>query len=433
MRMLDLIVKKRDGGNLTKEEIFFWINGYVNGEVPDYQTAAMLMAIYYEGMAEEELGNLTMAMAQSGDMVDLSPISGCKVDKHSTGGVGDKTTMIIGPIVAANGVKVAKMSGRGLGFTGGTIDKLEAIPGFRTALDREEFFRIVNEHGISVAGQSGNLVPADKKMYALRDVTGTVESIPLIASSIMSKKLASGSDAILLDVKTGSGAFMKNIEDAEKLAETMTSIGRHWGRRMAAMITNMDQPLGMAVGNTLEVIEAIETLKGDGPEDLTQLCLDLAAEMMVLAGKGSRDICRRMAWETLTSGRAFEKWKEMVRAQGGDVTLMDHPERFPAAPYSRNILAPCDGYIAHLDAEGCGIAASLLGAGRAKKEDRIDVTAGIRFLKKCGDPVKKGEPVALLYTSVQEYLDKAEEKMRQSLEIADNPPPKLPMVFRWIS
>ena len=431
--MLDLIVKKRDGGNLTKEEIFFWINGYVSGEIPDYQTAAMLMAIYYEGMAKEELGNLTMAMARSGDMVDLSPISGCKVDKHSTGGVGDKTTMIIGPMVAANGVKVAKMSGRGLGFTGGTIDKLEAIPGFRTALDREEFFRIVNEHGISVAGQSGNLVPADKKMYALRDVTGTVESIPLIASSIMSKKLASGSDAILLDVKTGSGAFMKTIEDAEKLAETMTSIGRHWGRRMAAMITNMDQPLGMAVGNTLEVIEAIETLKGHGPEDLTQLCLDLAAEMMVLAGKGSRDICRRMALETLTSGRAFEKWKEMVSAQGGDVTLMDHPERFPAAPYSRNILAPCDGYIAHLDAEGCGIAASLLGAGRAKKEDRIDVAAGIRFLKKCGDPVKKGEPVALLYTSVQECLDKAEEKMRQSLEIADNPPLKLPMVFRWIS
>lgn len=433
MRMLDLIVKKRDGGNLTKEEIFFWINGYVSGEIPDYQTAAMLMAIYYEGMAKEELGNLTMAMARSGDMVDLSPISGCKVDKHSTGGVGDKTTMIIGPMVAANGVKVAKMSGRGLGFTGGTIDKLEAIPGFRTALDREEFFRIVNEHGISVAGQSGNLVPADKKMYALRDVTGTVESIPLIASSIMSKKLASGSDAILLDVKTGSGAFMKTIEDAEKLAETMTSIGRHWGRRMAAMITNMDQPLGMAVGNTLEVIEAIETLKGHGPEDLTQLCLELAAEMMVLAGKGSRDICRRMALETLTSGRAFEKWKEMVGAQGGDVTLMDHPERFPAAPYSRNILAPCDGYIAHLDAEGCGIAASLLGAGRAKKEDRIDVAAGIRFLKKCGDPVKKGEPVALLYTSVQECLDKAEEKMRQSLEIADNPPLKLPMVFRWIS
>ena len=431
--MLDLIVKKRDGGNLTKEEIFFWINGYVSGEIPDYQTAAMLMAIYYEGMAKEELGNLTMAMARSGDMVDLSPISGCKVDKHSTGGVGDKTTMIIGPMVAANGVKVAKMSGRGLGFTGGTIDKLEAIPGFRTALDREEFFRIVNEHGISVAGQSGNLVPADKKMYALRDVTGTVESIPLIASSIMSKKLASGSDAILLDVKTGSGAFMKTIEDAEKLAETMTSIGRHWGRRMAAMITNMDQPLGMAVGNTLEVIEAIETLKGHGPEDLTQLCLELAAEMMVLAGKGSRDICRRMALETLTSGRAFEKWKEMVGAQGGDVTLMDHPERFPAAPYSRNILAPCDGYIAHLDAEGCGIAASLLGAGRAKKEDRIDVAAGIRFLKKCGDPVKKGEPVALLYTSVQECLDKAEEKMRQSLEIADNPPLKLPMVFRWIS
>ena len=433
MRMLDLIVKKRDGGNLTKEEIFFWINGYVSGEIPDYQTAAMLMAIYYEGMAKEELGNLTMAMARSGDMVDLSPISGCKVDKHSTGGVGDKTTMIIGPMVAANGVKVAKMSGRGLGFTGGTIDKLEAIPGFCTALDREEFFRIVNEHGISVAGQSGNLVPADKKMYALRDVTGTVESIPLIASSIMSKKLASGSDAILLDVKTGSGAFMKTIEDAEKLAETMTSIGRHWGRRMAAMITNMDQPLGMAVGNTLEVIEAIETLKGHGPEDLTQLCLDLAAEMMVLAGKGSRDICRRMALETLTSGRAFEKWKEMVSAQGGDVTLMDHPERFPAAPYSRNILAPCDGYIAHLDAEGCGISASLLGAGRAKKEDRIDVAAGIRFLKKCGDPVKKGEPVALLYTSVQECLDKAEEKMRQSLEIADNPPLKLPMVFRWIS
>ena len=389
MRMLELIVKKRDGQHLTKEELSFWIDGYVKGEIPDYQVSALLMAIYYQGMSDEELGNLTMLMARSGDMADLSPIQGCKVDKHSTGGVGDKTTLIIGPMVAACGVKVA--------------------------------------------GQSGNLVPADKKLYALRDVTGTVESIPLIASSIMSKKLASGSDAILLDVKTGSGAFMKNLEDAVALAKKMTAIGRHVGRKVSAMITNMDEPLGNAIGNTLEVIEAIETLNGHGPKDLTELCIDLAAEMLVLAEKGTRDECRELAKDSLYSGKALKKWKEMVAAQGGDPDLIDYPQRFQKASAEKTVTAPQEGYISHMDAEGCGITASLLGAGREKKEDSIDYTAGIVLSAKCGDFVKKGDPIATLYTSDPKRIAEAEKKLLDSLTFSANPPEKLPMVYQWIT
>lgn len=433
MRMLDLIVKKRDGKHLTKEEISFWIDGYVNGAIPDYQVSALLMAIYYQGMSDEELGELTMCMAHSGDMADLSPIRGWKVDKHSTGGVGDKTTLIIGPMVAANGVKVAKMSGRGLGFTGGTIDKLESIPGFRTDLDREAFFSIVNRHGLSVVGQSGNLVPADKKLYALRDVTGTVESIPLIASSIMSKKLASGSDAILLDVKTGSGAFMKKQEDAVALAEKMTAIGRHAGRKVSAMITNMDEPLGNAVGNTLEILEAVETLQGKGPDDLTTLCVELAAEMLVLAEKGSRETCRKLALDSIRSGGALEKWREMVAAQGGAVDWMDHPEKLGIAPVAKEVVSRCSGYISHMDAEGCGITASLLGAGRERKEDAIDHGAGIVLSAKCGDFVKKGDTLATLYTSDPKRVAEAEQKFLESLMFSEKPVEKRPMVYEWIT
>lgn len=433
MRMQDLITKKRDGKCLTSEELSFWVNGYVKGEIPDYQVAALLMAIYFQGMSDEELGELTLKMAYSGDVVDLSSVYGCKVDKHSTGGVGDKTTLIIGPIVAANGVKVAKMSGRGLGFTGGTIDKLESIPGFCTTLSQETFFENVNRHGISVVGQSGNLVPADKKLYALRDVTGTVESIPLIASSIMSKKLASGSDAILLDVKMGSGAFMKTKEDAVLLAEKMIAIGRHAGRKVSAMITNMDEPLGRTIGNALEVEEAIETLKGKGPKDLTELCVELSAEMMRLAQKGTLKECRELAKDALYSGKAFTKWKEMIEAQGGDGELMDHPEYFKKVAITKQVKACQEGYITHMDAQGCGVTASLLGAGRKKKEDSIDYTAGIRLEVKCGDFVKKGEVLATLYTSDPCCVNEAEKKFLESICFSKSLPDKKPMVYQRIS
>lgn len=409
MRMQDLITKKRNGECLTSKELSFWVNGYVKGEIPDYQVSALLMAIYFQGMSDEELGELTILMARSGDMADLSSIHGYKVDKHSTGGVGDKTTLIIAPIVAANGVKVAKMSGRGLGFTGGTIDKLESIPGFCTTLNQKTFFENVNRHGVSVVGQSGNLVPADKKLYALRDVTGTVESIPLIASSIMSKKLASGSDAILLDVKVGSGAFMKTPKEAVTLAKKMIAIGKHSGRKVSAMITNMDEPLGKTIGNTLEVVEAIETLKGKGPVDLTELCVDLAAEMMWLGQKGTRETCRELAEDALYSGKALEKFKEMVEAQGGDGNLVDHPQYFEKAPVIKQVRASQNGYIAHMDAQKCGIAASILGAGRKKKEDAIDYTAGIRLEAKCGDFVREGEVLASLYTSNPCCVEEAEK------------------------
>ena len=393
MRMYDIIAKKRDGFSLSPEEIRFFVSGYVNGKLPDHQISALLMAIYLRGMSREETAVLTDAMARSGDMVDLSPIPGVKVDKHSTGGVGDKTTLIVGPIAAACGVPVAKMSGRGLGHTGGTIDKLEAIPGFQTAIDSQRFFSIVSEVGLSVISQSGNIAPADKKLYALRDVTATVESLPLIASSIMSKKLAAGSDAILLDVKTGSGAFMKTMEDSIALAQEMVSIGEKNGRKTCALITNMDIPLGHAIGNSLEVAEAVETLAGRGPADLRAVCLELAANMLQLGGKGALEQCRHLAEQALDSGNALKKLKQMTAAQGGDLSVLEDPRCFPAAPIIREIKADRSGFIASMQTQQCGIASVLLGAGRNNKEDSIDYSAGILLIKKVGDTVQDRKSV----------------------------------------
>lgn len=417
MRMYDLIEKKKHGGSLTRQEIRCMVQGFAGGEIPDYQMAAMLMAIYFRGMDREETLALTMEMASSGDMVDLSAIEGIKVDKHSTGGVGDKTTLVIGPLAASLGVKVAKMSGRGLGHTGGTIDKLESIPGLSTAIDRERFFRIVNETGIAVIGQSGNMVPADKKMYALRDVTATVDSIPLIASSIMSKKIAAGSDGIVLDVKTGSGAFMKSLKDSVALAKEMVAIGTGAGRRCCALITDMDVPLGRAVGNSLEVVEAIETLKGRGPEDLTQVCLELCAHMLYMAGRGGLDACRAMAEEAMADGRGVKTLAAMVKAQGGDESYILDPGRFPEAAFFLEVKAEEEGVITHIDTEGCGIASAMLGAGRQKKEDVIDYSAGIRLCKKYGDSVKKGEAIAVLFASREELFEGASKKLLSAYTI----------------
>ena len=429
MRMYDLIMKKRNGGVLTDAEIEFMIDGYVKGDVPDYQMSAMLMAIWFKGMNAHETTELTKVMAKSGDMIDLSAIQGKKVDKHSTGGVGDKTTLIAAPIVAACGGKVAKMSGRGLGHTGGTVDKLEAIPGYRTALDRREFFDIVNKHGVSVIGQSGNLAPADKKLYALRDVTATVDSIPLIASSIMSKKLAAGSDCILLDVKTGSGAFMKTLDDSIKLAQTMVSIGEGAGRRTVALITDMDTPLGHAIGNSLEVTESMDVLKGHGPKDLTEVSLQLAENMLYLVGKGTIEECRAMAEKSIADGSAFECFASMVEAQGGDSSVLRDPEKFQKAPFKADVLADRDGYIVKMNAEECGIASVVLGAGREKKDSPIDFSAGIMMMKKYGEQVRKGEKLATLYTSKKESLAEAERMYKEAVVIGDEKPAAEPLVY----
>ena len=429
MRMYDLIMKKRNGGVLTDAEIEFMIDGYVKGDVPDYQMSAMLMAIWFKGMNAHETTELTKVMAKSGDMIDLSAIQGKKVDKHSTGGVGDKTTLIAAPIVAACGGKVAKMSGRGLGHTGGTVDKLEAIPGYRTALDRREFFDIVNKHGVSVIGQSGNLAPADKKLYALRDVTATVDSIPLIASSIMSKKLAAGSDCILLDVKTGSGAFMKTLDDSIKLAQTMVSIGEGAGRRTVALITDMDTPLGHAIGNSLEVTESMDVLKGHGPKDLTEVSLQLAENMLYLVGKGTIEECRAMAEKSIADGSAFECFAAMVEAQGGDSSVLRDPEKFQKAPFKADVLADRDGYIVKMNAEECGIASVVLGAGREKKDSPIDFSAGIMMMKKYGEQVRKGEKLATLYTSKKESLAEAERMYKEAVVIGDEKPAAEPLVY----
>lgn len=429
MRMFDIIAKKRDGGVLSREELEFAVMGFVNGQVPDYQMSALLMAIYLKGMTEKETAQLTDVMAHSGDMVDLSSISGIKADKHSTGGVGDKTTLVIAPIVAACGVKIAKMSGRGLGHTGGTVDKMEAVPGTQTAVDRERFFAQVNEIGISVIGQSGNLAPADKKMYALRDVTATIGCVPLIASSIMSKKLAAGSDCILLDVKTGNGAFMKTLDDSIELAKAMVSIGQHNGRKVAALITDMDTPLGHNIGNSLEVIESVEVLKGHGPADLTEVCYQLAANMLYLAGKGTLEECRRMAEEAVASGAAYEKLKQMFAAQGGDVSVLDDPDKFQKAKFSRPLLAGESGYLVRMNTEMVGNASVGLGAGRITKEDVIDFAAGIVLHKKTGDKVEKGECLATLYADHEEKFDAAEEMFRAALTfgLAPEPVPALVM------
>nr|WP_207740581.1 pyrimidine-nucleoside phosphorylase [Anaeromassilibacillus sp. D41t1_190614_C2] len=431
--MYDILAKKRDGGILTDEEIQFFIDGYVSGAIPDYQASALLMAIFLKGMTPHGTAALTRSMAQSGDLVDLSSIDGIKVDKHSTGGVGDKTTLIVAPVVASLGVRVAKMSGRGLGHTGGTVDKLESIPGFRTTLDREAFFDVVRRVGVSVIGQSGNLAPADKKLYALRDVTATVNSIPLIASSIMSKKIAAGSDRILLDVKTGSGAFMKTLEDSIALAKEMVSIGEHVGRRTVALITDMDRPLGCAIGNALEVCEACETLQGRGPADLTEVCIELAANMLWLAEKGELAQCRSLAKQQIANGEAFAKLKEMVQAQGGDTSVLDDPSRFDRSNVCYEVLAQREGFLYAMDTERCGIASMELGAGREKKEDPIDYSAGIVLRKKVGDFVRKGEVLASFYSSEESKCRTAEQTFTQALSIQDARPKQTALIYARVT
>lgn len=428
MRMYDIIKKKRDGGELSREEIDFFIKGYVDGSIPDYQASALCMAIFYIGMTEKETADLTSAMASSGDMVDLSFFGNLTVDKHSTGGVGDKTTLIVAPIVASLGCIMAKMSGRGLGHTGGTIDKLEAIDGFNTALSPEDFFNQVKKMGLAVVGQTGNLTPADKKLYALRDVTATVDSIPLIASSIMSKKLAAGAHTIVLDVKYGSGAFMKTPEDAEKLAGEMVKIGKNCGRNTSAVITNMNRPLGNNIGNALEVQEAIEVLSGKGPDDLREVCITLATQIISLSKNISLQEGRKLTEDALNSGKALEKFKEWITSQGSTKEL----PQFKKADYSYEIISPCDGYIVNTDAEKIGVAAVITGAGREKKDDTIDMSAGIILSKKTGDNVLKGDVIATLYSCDKNTFHSAEEKFLSALEFSQTPPNYEPLIFSII-
>ncbi len=433
MRMYDLIEKKKRGGALSEKEIAYMIQGFTAGEIPDYQMAAMLMAIYFQGMTDDEITAMTMEMARSGDMADLSAIKGIKVDKHSTGGVGDKTTLIIGPIVAACGVKVAKMSGRGLGHTGGTIDKLESIPGFSTSIPREEFFDIVNRAGIAVIGQSGNMVPADKKLYALRDVTATVDSIPLIASSVMSKKLAAGSDGIVLDVKTGSGAFMKTLEDSVRLARKMVVIGTGAGRKCCALITDMDVPLGYAVGNALEVRESVEVLKGQGPSDLREVALELAANMLYMAEKGTIEECRAMAEAAVKDGSAMKAFIRMTESQGGDAACVENPERLPRAKFSYEVKCDSQGIVTHMDTEAVGIASVMLGAGRSQKEDIIDPGAGILLKKKYSDQVTFGEVLAVLYASDERLFFEAAKKLKEAYTIEQKAPDKKKLIYARVT
>lgn len=408
--MYDIIHKKRNGGELSEEEIRFFIEGYTDESIPDYQAAALCMAVYFRGMTPKETSILTRAMAESGDQIDLGGIEGFTVDKHSTGGVGDKTSLIVVPIVASCGGKVAKMSGRGLGHTGGTVDKLESIPGFRTELNPDDFIKQVNGIGLCIVGQTGELAPADKKLYALRDVTATVESIPLIASSIMSKKLAAGSKGIVLDVKTGSGAFMKTVEESENLAKEMVAIGKSAGRSVTAVITNMDIPLGDSVGNSLEVIEAIKTLKGEGESDLTEVCLTLAAQMLSMVTGEDEKTCYSMAKGAIDNGLAINKLREMISAQGGNANVVDDYSLFKQPKYTAEIFSECDGYIEHTDAEKIGIASVILGVGREKKGDPIDPSAGIVLKKKTGDYVKKGEPLAVFYTDDEGKIEGAKQE-----------------------
>ena len=417
MRMYDVILKKRQGIELTDSELQWLIHGYVAGDIPDYQMSAFLMAVIFKGMTPKELGAFTMAMAHSGDMVDLSAIKGIKVDKHSTGGVGDKTTLVIASLVAACGGVVAKMSGRGLGHTGGTIDKMESIPGLRTELSEEEFRNQVNNIGVAVIGQSSNIAPADKKIYALRDVTATVDSIPLIASSIMSKKLASGADAILLDVKVGSGAFMKTIDDARLLAQAMVDIGNANGRIVKAVITDMDRPLGQAIGNALEIVEVIQTLKGRGPQDLTHECLVMATHLLVMSEKGDYDNCYSMVQTALQNGAGLAKLRELIVAQGGKGQVVDDTSLLGSARFTYDIRASKAGYIAHMNTEDCGIASVMLGAGRIVKDGPIDMTAGIVMHKKTGDAVVAGDVLATLYANDESLFEGAEKAYVQALTI----------------
>ena len=420
MRMIDIIENKRDGHELTTEEIQFFIKGYTAGDIPDYQASALAMAIYFRDMTDRERADLTMAMVHSGETVDLSSIEGIKVDKHSTGGVGDTTTLILAPLVAAVNVPVAKMSGRGLGHTGGTIDKLESIQGFHVEITKEQFVELVNSNKVAVMGQSGNLTPADKKLYALRDVTGTVNSIPLIASSIMSKKIAAGADAICLDVKTGAGAFMKTEEDSIDLAHAMVKIGNHVGRQTIAVISDMSEPLGFAIGNALEVKEAIDTLKGNGPEDLTELVLTLGSQMVMLAKKAeSTEDARKQLLEVIQNGKAIEKFKEFIAAQGGDPSVVDHPEKLPQAAYQIPVPAKADGVVSAITADEIGKAATMLGAGRATKDDVIDLAVGIVLHKKIGDSVKKGDTLLTIHSNHQE-VDEVMTKIYNHITIADH-------------
>lgn len=436
MRAVDLIRKKREGRELTGDEIAFLVNGYSRGDIPDYQMSAWAMAVFYQGMSARETADLTMAMAHSGDMIDLSSIHGIKVDKHSTGGVGDKTTVVLAPLVAAAGVPVAKMSGRGLGHTGGTIDKLEAISGFSVELGKEDFFRQVNDIGLAVVGQSGNMTPADKKLYALRDVTATVDSIPLIASSVMSKKIAAGADAIVLDVKTGSGAFMKTLEDSIRLAKAMVDIGTQVGRRTVAVISDMDQPLGHAIGNAMEIKEAVLTLRGEGPADLEEVCLILASHMLMLGGKAeTEEEANALLMEQLDSGKALEKLKELVSAQGGDTAQIDNPELLPRAELVVEVRAEAEGYIESIQAEEIGIAAMLLGAGRETKDSVIDLAAGVELRKKIGDVVKEGEALAILHFNPTHQSGQVEAARRvlQAYGISATKVPRRPLVFALVT
>lgn len=432
MRIYDIIAKKRDGYELSDEEIAFFVKNYVSGEIKDYQASALMMAIYLNGMSDRETVTLTLEMAKSGDMLDLSAIEGIKVDKHSTGGVGDKTTLIVAPIVAALGCKVAKMSGRGLGHTGGTVDKLESIDGFNVALEPNEFIDTVNKTGICVVGQTGNLAPADKKIYALRDATATVGSIPLIASSIMSKKLAAGSDCIVLDVKYGSGAFMKAPEDALLLSEKMVAIGKGAGKRVRAVISDMDTPLGKNIGNILEVKEAVEILKSGADSDLTQVCIALAANIIVLAFGTPYDEAEKKVLTVLRNGEAYNKFLEMVISQGGDASLIENTEKFRKARCRKEILSPADGYISATDAEKIGSASVVLGAGRATKDDAIDYTAGIILHKKTGDKVQKGDLIAELFTDEESRLVSAETMFMSGLTFSEKETERAELIYRVV-
>lgn len=432
MKIYDIINKKKRGYELSEQEIRFFVKEYTADNLPDYQISALLMAICIKGMSDKETAVLTDAIAKSGDVIDLAEFGSLSADKHSTGGVGDKTTLITAPLAAALGCKVAKMSGRGLGHTGGTIDKLESIPGYKTALSPDEFFEQVRKVGISVIGQSGNLAPADKKLYALRDVTATVDSIPLITSSIMGKKLASGAKSIVLDVKYGSGAFLKTPKEAEILADKMVTIGNLSGRQVGALITNMDLPLGYAIGNALEVKEAVSVLRGSGPSDLTAICIELSAAMAHLSLNIPINDARSKAKSALSSGLAFEKFKDWISAQGADEIYAENTDLLPSAEESRKIIAEDDGYIAYMDAEAIGLACVSLGAGRRKKNDSIDFGAGIILEKKTGDCVKKGDTLATLYAKTQKLLDEGEAIFKEAVTVSESSPKLHPLIYKTI-
>ena len=430
MRMYDLIMKKRKGEELKTEEINFFVDGFTKGEIPDYQASAMLMAIFFNKMNKRETADLTNAMVESGDKIDLSNIKGVKVDKHSTGGVGDKTSICLTPLVASLGIPVAKMSGRGLGHTGGTIDKLETFKGFSVELTEEQFMENVNKINIAIMGQSGNLVPADKKLYALRDVTATVDNMSLIASSIMSKKLASGADAIVLDVKVGDGAFMKTPETAKELAQEMVDIGKHLGRETIGVISDMDQPLGYAIGNSLEVIEAIELLKGNGPKDLLELTLTIGSNMLLCAKMvESEEEARKMLMENIKNGKGLEKLKDFVKAQGGDISPIDDYSKFPQAKYIEKVISPVDGYITKIHAEAFGLIAMELGAGRATKESEIDLAVGIVLNKKRGEKVNKGDVLAYIHSNNEEKIEKARKSILENIVIEDSYDLNIPLIY----